>query len=94
VVLDPPAQKVNVRRMMIYSIFPIVSIYAGWRFQKFWILYGITFLAGFLVGSLVQFIGIPYVFVYVVSFVVNGILSLYIVRYFTNRYNAKLDGSL
>lgn len=93
-VLDPTPEKVNVRRMMIYSIFPIVSIYAGWRIQKFWILYGITFLAGFLVGSLVQFVGLPYVFVYVISFVVNGVVSLYIVRYFANRYNAKLDASL
>ena len=35
-VWDPKKEQVNVTRMMIYSLIPIVSIYAMWRIQKFW----------------------------------------------------------
>jgi len=30
-VWDPPKQKVNVTRMIIYSFIPILSIYPEWR---------------------------------------------------------------
>jgi len=45
-VWDPPRQKVNVTRMIIYSFIPILAIYAGWRIQKFWILAAINFVIG------------------------------------------------
>ena len=35
-VWDPKQETVDVKRMMIYSLIPIVSIYAMWRIQKFW----------------------------------------------------------
>jgi hypothetical protein len=35
-VFDPKLEQVSVKRMMIYSLIPIVSIYAMWRIQKFW----------------------------------------------------------
>ena len=37
-VFDPTPEQVNVRRMMIYSILPILSFYALWRIQKFWLI--------------------------------------------------------
>ena len=35
-VWDPKPEQVSVKRLMIYSLIPIVSIYAIWRIQKFW----------------------------------------------------------
>ena len=37
-VWDPKPENVNVKRMMIYSLVPILSIYALWRIQKFWLI--------------------------------------------------------
>ena len=93
-VLDPTPEKVNVRRMMIYILIPILSIYAGWRIQKFWVLVGINLLAGFGIGLVSDTIFIPLHFVYALSFFINAVISLYAVRYFANRYNAKLNASL
>ena len=93
-VLDPTPEKVNVRRMIIYSLIPLLSIYAGWRIQKFWVLVGINFLAGFGIGFVSDTFFIPLYFVYALSFFLNAVISLYTVRYFGNRYNAKLNASL
>jgi hypothetical protein len=35
-VWDPNPEQVSVKRLMIYSLIPIASIYATWRIQKFW----------------------------------------------------------
>ena len=40
--LKPQTQQVSVTRMMIYSVIPFLSIYAGWRIEKFWVLTGIN----------------------------------------------------
>jgi hypothetical protein len=94
VVLDPTPEKVNVRRMMLYSIIFILSIYAGWRIQKFWVLLGINLLAGYGISLTLDSLFIPYPYAYVVSFVINGIVSLYAVRYFAKKYNEKIIGQL
>jgi hypothetical protein len=92
VVLDPTPEKVNIRRMMIYSLIPLLSIYAGWRIQKFWVLVGINFLAGFVLGFVSDAIFIPLYFVYAISFFINAVITLTVVRYFARKYNEKITG--
>ncbi len=77
-VWDPPKQQVNVNRMIIYSFIPILSIYVGWRIQKFWVLLGINIglsllLRFFLPEYIILFVTIP--------------LSVLIVRYYAIKYN-------
>ena len=91
-VLDPPRQKVNVTRMIIYSFIPILVIYAGWRIQKFWVLLGISIVAGWGISMPIDMI-IPYPYAYLVSFAVSIAISVYVVRYFARKYNEKI-GSL
>ena len=91
-VLDPTPEKVNIRRMMIYSLIPLLSIYAGWRIQKFWILVGINFLAGFALGLISDAVFIPLYFVYAISFFINAVITLTVVRYFAQKYNEKITG--
>ena len=92
-VLDPTLEKVNVKRMMIYSLIPLLLIYAGWRIQKFWVLIGINLLAGFTLGFISDIIFIPLHFVYAISFFINALISVYAVRYFAKMYNEKLTNS-
>ena len=89
-VLDPPKQKVNVTRMIIYSFIPILAIYAGWRIQKFWVLLGINLLIGWGISLPINMI-IPYPYAYLVSFAVSIIISVYVVRYFARKYNEKIQ---
>ena len=89
-VLDPPEQKVNVTRMIIYSLIPILAIYAGWRIQKFWVLLGINLLISWGISLTINMI-IPYPYAYLVSFTVSIIISVYVVRYFAKKYNEKMQ---
>jgi hypothetical protein len=88
-VLDPPRQKVNVTRMIIYSFIPILVIYAGWRIQKFWVLLGISFVVGWGISMPIDMI-IPYPYAYLVSFAASIAISVYVVRYFARKYNEKI----
>ena len=88
-VLDPPKQKVNVTRMIIYSLIPILAIYAGWRIQKFWVLLGISIVVGWGISMLIDML-IPYPYAYLVSFPASIAISVYIVRYFARKYNEKI----
>ena len=49
-VWDPPKQKVDVTRMIIYSFIPILGIYAIWRIQKFWLFLILEVVMSFVVG--------------------------------------------
>jgi len=89
-VWDPPKQKVNVTRMIIYSFVPILSIYACWRIQKFWILMGIDLLVSYGLGASLE-ASIPYPFGYIVSISVTIIFSIYFVRFFARKYNEKIN---
>lgn len=80
---EPPKQPVNVTRMLIYSLIPILSIYAGWRIQKFWVLliinFGIGLAMGYAVGSYGIFISIP--------------ISVFVVWHYVKKYNENVAGS-
>jgi hypothetical protein len=91
-VLDPPRRKVNVTRMIIFSFIPILAIYAGWRIQKFWVLFGISIVVGWGISMPIDMI-IPYPYAYLVSFAASIAISVYVVRYFARKYNEKI-GSL
>lgn len=52
-VWDPPNKPVNVTRIIIYSLIPILSIYAGWRIQKFWLLFIVNFVVGTVTAYLI-----------------------------------------
>lgn len=91
-VWDPPKQQVNVRRMIIYSFIPILSIYAGWRIQKFWLLFIINFILGVSVGFLtrpLQEASPPYAGV-LVGLAVQIPVSIFLVRKFAMEYNEKI----
>ena len=89
-VLDPPKQKVNVTRMIIYSFIPILAIYAGWRIQKFWVLFAINIVVGWGISMPINMI-IPYPYAYLVSFSASITISVYVVRYFARKYNEKIQ---
>jgi len=89
-VLDPPRQKVNVTRMIIFSFIPILAIYAGWRIQKFWVLLGISIVVGWGISMPIDMI-IPYPYAYLVSFAASIAISVYVVRYFARKYNEKIQ---
>ena len=85
----PPRQEVNVTRMIIYSFIPILSIYAGWRIEKFWILVGINFAVGFALGVPLS-MTLPEPYGSLVSMPISIIISIYVVRHFARKYNDEL----
>ena len=85
----PPKQEVNVTRMIIYSFIPILSIYAGWRIEKFWILVGINFAVGFALGIPLG-MTLPEPYGSIVSVPLSIIISIYVVRHFARKYNEKI----
>jgi hypothetical protein len=91
-VWDPPKKQVNVTRMMIYSLIPILSIYAGWRIQKFWLLFIINFVVGVVTGFIsnaMEQAGDIYAGI-ILSLVVSIAISLFFVRKFSIEYNERI----
>ena len=90
VIPEPPKQPVNVTRMIIYSLIPILSIYAGWRIQKFWLLVVINFAIGLGVRILIDPI-LPEPYGVTISLIIQIILSLLVVKHFAEKYNEKIE---
>ena len=88
-VWDPPKQKVNVTRMIIYSFIPILSIYAGWRIQKFWLLVVINIVLGFAISFPIQMV-FPYPYGLFFSLAAQIAVSVYVVKHFAEKYNEKM----
>lgn len=89
-VWDPPKQPVNVNRMMIYSLIPILSIYAGWRIQKFWVLLGINLVIGWGIGIPLG-MAFPYPFGTLAAIAIEIPISLIVVRHFARKYNEEIS---
>lgn len=87
---DPPKQKVNVTRMIIYSFIPILSIYAGWRIQKFWLLILINFGLGLGISIPIQMI-LPFPYGLGFSWPIVIIASVFVVKHFAEEYNEKVN---
>ncbi|MFB5606215.1 MAG: SHOCT domain-containing protein [Nitrosarchaeum sp.] len=91
-VWDPPKQKVNVTRMIIYSFIPILSIYAGWRIQKFWLLVLINFGLGLSISIPAQMM-LPFPYGLGISLAIEIAVSVIIVKHFAEEYNEKIINS-
>jgi hypothetical protein len=99
----PPRKEVNVTRMIIYSFIPILSIYAGWRIEKFWLLVLINLIIGMAISAIQVIMMIStntfestYSDTYE-STLYSGIVTIgsivfniYIVRHFARKYNEKI----
>lgn len=87
-VWDPPKQKVNVTRMIIFSFIPILGIYAAWRIQKFWLLVilGLVVSVGLGITLAPLSLASPELS-YVISVLGSIIINILIVKYFAEKYN-------
>lgn len=91
-VWDPPKEKVNVTRMIIYSFLPILSIYAGWRIQKFWLLLVVDFAIGLGLGFPLGII-FPYPYGSIFSILISIPVSIILVKHYAEEYNQKIQFS-
>ena len=98
-VWDPKTEQVSVKRMMIFSVIPFLSVYATWRIQKFWVIFCIVFFISFAIGFVMVFamgigesIGSPEMSV--ISYGLGTVLTLLInpllVRKYAQKYNEKI----
>jgi hypothetical protein len=87
-VWDPPKQKVNVTRMIIYSFIPILGIYAAWSIQKFWLLVilGLVVSVGLGITLAPLSLTSPELS-YVITVMGSIIINILIVKYFAEKYN-------
>ena len=87
-VWDPPKQKVNVTKMIIFSFIPILGIYAAWRIQKFWLLVilGLVVSVGLGITLAPLSLASPELS-YVISVIGSIIINILIVKYFAEKYN-------
>jgi len=87
-VWDPPKQKVNVTRMIIYSFIPILGIYAAWRIQKFWLLVILGLLISVGLGITLTPLSLTSPELsYVITVIGSIITHILIVKYFAEKYN-------
>ena len=97
VVFDPKLEQVSVKRIMIYSLIPIVSIYAIWRIQKFWkitlILIPFAIADRLLTSVITQNpsseIG-PLDFISLVFLGISVIVTVLLVKHYAQKYNEKI----
>jgi len=90
-VWDPPKQKVDVTRMIIYSFIPILGIYAIWRIQKFWLFLILEIVMSFVVGvTLIPLGFIAPELISIVAFPLGILINILLVKYFAEKYNESL----
>lgn len=88
-VLDPKPEKVDIGFIVVMSFFPIIHLYAAWRIQKFWILFGLGLLLEtviivpfFMIGFALSWeIGL------VLSLVLYVALNVLMVKHYAEKYN-------
>ena len=95
-VFDPTPEQVNVRRMMIYSILPILSFYALWRIQKFWLITLILipiYLGIEILDIMSDNLGYEsnLDLINIVAIVLHLGFSLSLVRHYAHKYNEKIS---
>ena len=98
-VWDPKPETVNVKRMIIGSLIPILSIYCCWRIQKFWVIYSIMFFVQIVMGIVVGMVigmGISFGYLdmgqisYGVGIGLNLLMNPLLFRYYAQEYNKKI----
>jgi len=94
-VWDPPKQKVDVTRMLIYSFIPILGIYAAWRIQKFWLLLVLEFVMSIAVVVTLFPLGmIAPELVSLIPFPLGIMINILLMIYFAEKYNDGLGDTL
>ena len=92
-VLDPESEKVDVGFIVVLSFIPIACLYAAWRIQKFWVIFGLSLL-------LETIIIIPFFLLWSVSFLEVGVvlslvlyvaLNVLMIKHYAERYNEKIE---
>ncbi len=85
---QPPRQEVSITRMTIYSVLPILSIYAGWRMEKFRVLFLINlamgFASGIILGETLDSYGS------IIGWIAGITITIVLVRYFAKAYNKQI----
>ncbi len=90
---NPPKQKVDVTLMIILSFLPIVCLYAAWRIQKFWALVVLGIILELLIWASFFLLGfaVSWELSLVVSLVAYIGLTVLFVKYYAEKYNAKIE---
>ena len=96
-VWDPTPEQVSVKRMMIFSLVPILSIYALWRIQKFWLITLISIPISFgmqllMTAASVTVESAPIAGALLVLVVLGSYIAicLLLVRHYAQKYNEKI----
>ena len=92
--LKPQTQQVSVARMTIYSVIPFLSIYAGWRIEKFWVLTGINVAVSTTAVAIITYLSAgetplleDQIMIEPIFVITQIVISVLMVRYFAIRYN-------
>ncbi len=89
----PPKLRVNVNRMILYSFIPILSIYAGWRIEKFWVLFGINFGLSIVISIPLHLLMIDFPYDSIILYVIVIPITILVVRHFARKYNETISSS-
>jgi len=96
-VLNPKIETVNVKRLMIYSLIPILSLYSIWRIQKFWkitlILLPFAIVERVLTSAMTQNTSSEIGSLDLISLVFLGIsviVTVLLVKHYAQKYNEKI----
>ena len=97
-VWDPKQETVDVNRMIIYSFVPILSVYALWRIQKFWLIslisipisFGMQLLMG---AATIPVQNSPAVAILLFLMVLGSYIAICVllVRHYAKKYNEKIE---
>ena len=97
-VWDPKQETVDVNRMIIYSFVPILSVYALWRIQKFWLISLISIPISFGMQLLMGVAIIPSqnqpiigILLFLMTLGLYIAVCVLLVRHYAQKYNKKIE---
>jgi hypothetical protein len=97
-VWDPKQETVDVNRMIIYSFVPILSVYALWRIQKFWLISLISIPISFGMQLLMGVATIPSqnqpiigILLFLMTLGLYIAVCVLLVRHYAQKYNKKIE---
>jgi len=97
-VWDPKQETVDVKRMIIYSFVPILSVYALWRIQKFWLISLISIPISFGMQLLMGVATIPSqnqpiigILLFLMTLGLYIAVCVLLVRHYAQKYNEKIE---
>jgi hypothetical protein len=96
-VWNPEKKEVDVKRMMIYSVIPFLSVYSQWRIQKFWVINILLLPFGIMnqiaINYTEQFSTIHGLYSYLplVIVILTLVLGVLLTKNFAEKYNLSLQ---